>query len=80
MIFIAKNYDGYTISIVNARSIELANAYWQGADIVPHSITCLEKDFDNINTHITGVYSLLRTIERNIGDPFKQNKIIEVVK
>lgn len=35
MIYIAYDYDGYVISIVNSRSEELANAYWQGANITP---------------------------------------------
>ena len=63
MIFIAYNFDGYIISIVNAKNKELANAYWQGADIVPYSIKSLEKDFSSLEDHPTGVFSILKTQE-----------------
>jgi hypothetical protein len=52
-IYIAKNYDGKTISIVLARDATLANAYWQGKDIFPHSTH--EYTEDDLKEHITGV-------------------------
>jgi hypothetical protein len=79
MIFIAYDYDGYPISIVNARNKELANAYWQGADIVACSSKCLEEDFESIDKHITGVYPILKTQEKNItsfGDHHGKKYII----
>lgn len=63
MIVIGYNYAGKVISIVNTKSEELANAYWQGAGIYPYRTSILEKDFTPIEEHITGVYPLLRTEE-----------------
>ncbi len=59
MIFIAYNHDEKVISIVNARSIELALAFWQGKSITPHSHKCVEADF--LHDHPTGIYPLLET-------------------
>ena len=61
MIFIGYNYDGFPISIVNAKNQELAYAYWQGLGLIPHSHKCLEKDFTPIEEHMTGVYPILKT-------------------
>lgn len=63
MVFIGFDYEGYPISIVNAKSIELAYAYWQGAGILPNSHKSLEEDYTNINDHATGVYPILKTEE-----------------
>ena len=72
MIFIGYNYEGYTISIVNAKSRELADAYWQGAQIIPHTVKCLEKDFASLDEHPTGVYPILRTKEQNLSSLYHQ--------
>ncbi len=53
MIIIGKNYKGKIISVLNAKSEELANAYWHGANIIPHSTQIV--DLDAINDNGTGV-------------------------
>ena len=59
MVCIAYNHKGQPISIVNAKSEELAMAYWHGAGVLPHSHKT-DKDFDpNING--TGVVPILTT-------------------
>lgn len=65
MVIIARNYEGKTISIVNAKSKELAMAYWQGKDIYPHTTKCVDDPevYTPLNEHPTGVYPILETIE-----------------
>lgn len=65
-VFIAKNYDGKTESIVLAACEELAQAYWQGKDIYPHSIT--EFSEKSLEDHPTGVLPILATVKKNIPD------------
>ncbi len=67
MVFIAYNYDGKVISIINAKSKELANAFWQGRKVCPHHIKSLREDFIPLSEHPTGVYSILETIEKEIN-------------
>lgn len=78
MIYLAFNYEGYCISIVNAKSKELAVAYWQGANIIPHSIKSLEEDYTPIEEHLTGVYPILKTQELDQG--YNNKSIIKVIK
>lgn len=68
MIFIGYDYESRPISIVNAKTKELAYAYWQGAGIIPHSHKSIEEDFTDINTHITGVYPIMKTGEFTISE------------
>ncbi len=63
MIFIGYDYNGKVITIVNAVSKQIANAYWQGADISVHSSKCLEEDFTKLENHPTGVFPLMKTVE-----------------
>jgi len=63
MIFIGYNPEGYPVSIVNAKTKELAYAYWQGANMLPHSHKCLEDDFSSLDDHPTGVFPILKTKE-----------------
>jgi hypothetical protein len=58
MVYIGYNHDKVPISIVNAKSKELAYAYWQGKGILPHSHKCLEneEDFEPLKTHPTGCF------------------------
>lgn len=82
MIFIAKDYNGKVISIVNAKSLELANAFWQGRGVIPHTVSDLEKDYLPLEDHPTGVYELLKTKEREIKSssyPYTNKTIIEVI-
>ena len=63
-IFIAKDYDGFIESVVLARSYELANAYWQGLGIYPHSTdTRIEQD---LKEHPTGVLPIVKTKKKVI--------------
>lgn len=68
MIYIGYNYEGLPISIVNAKSKELAYAYWQGKDVLPYSHKCLEEDFTPLKDHLTGVYEILKTNELTISE------------
>ena len=79
MVFIAYDPKGKPISVVCAKDLQLARAYWQGKGVVAFSEACLEEDFTPIEEHSTGVFPLVETKERNIGDVFKPKNIIEVV-
>jgi hypothetical protein len=61
MVYIAYNHNSEVISVVSAKSIELANAFWQGKGIVVYSHQCLETDFSNLNDHPTGVFEFVKT-------------------
>ena len=58
-IFIAKNYDNKVESVVLARNYDLAQAYWQGKDIIAHSVT--ERDENDLKDHPTGVLPIVKT-------------------
>jgi len=61
VIFIAKNYDGKVMSVVLARSYEMAQAYWQGRKVYAHTVeTRTEKDLED---HTTGVLPIVNTKE-----------------
>jgi hypothetical protein len=84
MIFIAYDHDGFVIGIVNARNIELAAAYWHGADLIPHSIKTVE-DVVNLRDHPTGVIPILKTKDVNVHSLYHQysrpeNNIVIVVE
>lgn len=68
MIYIAYNYESQPISIVNARNLDLANAFWQGRGIIPYSIKNLVKDFTSLSEHPTGVFPLFETEEISVGE------------
>ena len=61
MIFIAYNYKNQPISIVNAKSKELAEAFWQGRNLNVDHVKNLEKDFIDLDSHPTGVFPLFET-------------------
>lgn len=63
MIFIGKNYDGKVISIISAQDERSANAYWQGKDIFPHSITRFDMNEERENEQAGFVTPLLETKE-----------------
>ena len=65
MVLIAYNYEGKIISIVNAVNEQVAQAYWQGAGIIPHSTRNLDDPeyFMPLSEHPTGVYPILKTKE-----------------
>lgn len=57
MIYIAKDYEGKVLGIVNARNKDLANAYWQGRGVMPHKVRSLS-DYPPLEDHPTGVYPI----------------------
>ena len=73
MVFIGYDHNSVPISVVSARSKELAEAYWQGKGGLPHCSKCLEKDFMSLDEHMTGVIPIVETKEINLGDVFKPN-------
>ena len=58
-IFIAKTYDGKVESVVLAKNYEVAQAYWQGKDIYPHSVNTFTED--NLKNHPAGVLPIVNT-------------------
>ena len=68
MVFIGYDYNGSPISVVCAKSKELAYAYWQGKDILPHSHKCLEEDFTHLDEHPTGVFPIVQTKEVSLSN------------
>lgn len=58
-IFVAKTYFGKVESVVLADNLKLANAYWQGQDIYPHSID--ERSEADLKYHPTGVLPIVTT-------------------
>ena len=61
-IYIAKEFNGEVESIVLAKSIELANAYWQGKNIYAHSIDIKEEA--DLDDHPTGVLPIVSTVKK----------------
>lgn len=59
MVCIAYNHNNEIISIVNAKSMELAYAYWHGASLLPHHHKT-DEDFD-FTDNGTGVVPILVT-------------------
>jgi hypothetical protein len=60
-VFIAKDYEGTPIDVILTANEKLANAYWHGKGIVPHSIT-IRSDAD-LQGHPTGVLPIVSTEE-----------------
>ena len=60
-IFVAKNYEGKTESIVLSKNKDMANAYWQGLGINAHSVR--EFSEEDLDDHPTGVLPILKTSE-----------------
>ena len=58
-IFIAKTYDGKVESVVLAKNYGLAQAYWQGRDIFPHTVG--SKEEKDLEDHPTGVIPIVKT-------------------
>ena len=77
MIFIAKNFDGKVMSVVLARSYEMAQAYWHGGKVYAHTVeTRTEKDLED---HITGVLPIVHTKEITGYDDKCKDKIYLVI-
>jgi len=58
-IFIAKTYKGEVESVVLAKSLALAQAYWQGMGIMAHSV--VERNETDLENHPTGVLPIVKT-------------------
>ena len=66
-IFVAKTHGGLAESVVLARNYELAQAYWQGKDVMAHSIE--ERNESDLEGHPTGVLPIVKTRKVN-ASPF----------
>lgn len=58
-IFIAKTYDGKVESVILAKTADLAQAYWQGKGMYPHTIDIRTEE--DLKDHITGVLPIVHT-------------------
>jgi hypothetical protein len=76
IVVIAYNYNGKVIAVVNAISVELAQAFWQGRGVVPHIIKTLKNDFTPLSEHPTGVYPIVETLEIVVGSLRDDAKIL----
>jgi len=82
-IYIAKTYDGYVESVVLARGYELAQAFWQGLGIYPHSVDI--RNESDLKDHPTGVLPIVKT-EKKIIRPYEissrtgQMELLVIVK
>ena len=76
-IFVAHDYDGNIESVVIARNIELAHAYWQGTGNIPHSVRTIE-EAEALANHPTGLIPIINTKQKEIyhEGQFKTFKVI----
>lgn len=58
-IYIAKTYDGLVESVILAKNVELAHAYWQGKGVVAHSV--IERNEFDLEERFTGVLPIVTT-------------------
>ena len=72
MIFIAYDNNEFVLSIVNAKSKELAVAYWHGLGLLPYFIKSLDKDFVSLDKHPTGVIPILKTKSVNVSSLYHE--------
>ena len=77
-IFIARHYDGTPIDVVLTASKELANAYWQGKGIIPHSVD-MRSDAD-LKDHPTGVLPIVSTREEQLTSFGGNSRTTHVVR
>jgi hypothetical protein len=68
MIYIAKNHSGKIISIISAKSQELANAYWQGNGIIPFTESTFDLSEDRENEKNGYITPILKTKEIELKD------------
>lgn len=82
MVIIAYNYEGKVISIVNAKSEEIANAYWHGAGLIVYSHRNIDNpdEFTPLSEHPTGVYPILKTKEIELYQDGRYQKYLIVEK
>lgn len=61
--FVAYDEENYPVDIVQAKTKEMANIYWQGKGVVPFSVR--EFSDASLNEHPTGVISILSTVRKD---------------
>lgn len=78
LTIIAYNNNGYIISIVLAKSLELAHAYWSGQKLEVHNTAIVGVDIVMMEENLGGVVPLLKTRQTNFINP--EVKPIIVIK
>lgn len=76
-LFIAKNHEGKVIDVVLAKIIELANAYWHGKEIIPHTVN--SKSDADLEGHPTGVLPIVSTYEQSVRNFYSGSGFIDVL-
>lgn len=77
-VFIAYDHNSVPVSVVCAKSKELANAFWQGKGLYPHTVKSLSQDFTPLADHPTGVFPLVST--KMVHDRAYDQKYVTVLK
>ncbi len=78
LTIIAYNHNGYIISIVLAKSIELAYAYWSGQKLDVHTTQTVGVDIVMMEENLSGVVPLLKTRETFINPSIKPIVVIKL--
>lgn len=77
-VYIAKDHDGYTRSIVLAKSQKDAEILWQGEGLIPCSIREIKPEA--LDDHPTGVIKVLGTRDRRFYEHGSEKSMITVKK
>jgi hypothetical protein len=83
MIIIGYDRNGLPMSIVSAKSVENAHAYWQGTGEIPDSTKIFDITEDRENEKLGFVTPFLKTkinIINKYGTYYKEVEIREVIK
>ena len=82
MVIVGYDHNGTIISILNAKSQELANAYWQGAGISIHRSRSLDdkETFMPLDESPTGVYPILKTKEIDVQLFGRNSKTVRIIE
>lgn len=75
-IFVAKDYEGYTESVVLAENEKLAHAYWQGTDVTACSVDRFSEQA--LSNHPTGVLPIVKTKVKQVYN-LKDNSKVRVI-
>jgi hypothetical protein len=78
LVYIAKDYENTTLSIVLAPTKRDAEVYWQGMGIIPNTVR--EIDPENIGTPLGLLDILKATKMSNVGDAHPGFKNAVIVK
>jgi hypothetical protein len=79
MIFISRNPQSLITSIVSAKDINSARAYWQGAKINHFMEETFSLEEDRENENFGYVTPILKTKETSVGNISNQTIIIQVI-